>query len=312
MGESFVGGLAAPVAVVNLLENHGEFRDPEGFVPRQRRNIAAGLPGVFGDEFIARVPAGTGRDGFEARAGDERAAPVAERQADVAERIADGGHFPIKHSFDAIGRVFVEHDVVELEIVVDQRRCAGRGNGFRKPCHDAIHFGARLGAGAIPSISPAVDLALDESFGFAERSEAVLFDIDRMHLDYAVDECPADARGAIFVARDFGRNAGAENDAPAALHQKEWRADDVRVFADQVDFGRGREVRMNGLQDLRFAHHIVSFGGNGTERGSAENVFAARDDKVVGEVGVAAGELFDLDAALDAVNFSLEIFGERG
>src|SRR5262249_32395186 len=142
--------------------------------------------------------------------------------------------------------------------------------------------------------------------------EAVLFDVDGVELDHGVDESPADAGGVVFVDADFGRDAIAEDDASAALHEEERRTDDIRVLADEIDFRGRSEMRMHGVEDLRFADHVVRFRGDGAEWGSAEDVLFAGDFEEIGKIRMAAGELFDCDSVFDAVDFAAETVGEGG
>ena len=58
--------------------------------------------------------------------------PVTKKQTHVNQRIANRTHLPVEHRYDARGIVFVEHDVVELEVVVNNRGVATgvRGNSI--------------------------------------------------------------------------------------------------------------------------------------------------------------------------------------
>ena len=202
MAETLVGGLAAPEAVVNLLQNHGQLEHAEHFVPGKRRQIAAGLLGVVRHEFVAREPA---------RA---RWSPLAEwcrAPASNSSSTASGrGRYSgsptvvISQSSTASirsGAPSVEHHVVELEIVVNQRRRAGRRNGRGQPRHHAIHFRTGLGPRALPALGPSLHLPFDESLRLAERDQPVFFDIDAVQLDQAIDKRAADALRVIFVTR---------------------------------------------------------------------------------------------------------------
>src|SRR5579871_715349 len=83
-GEARVLGLAEGPAMVDLLEDHGQFEDSKDFVPGDVGNIATRTGGVVVDEFVASVPAGRGGAGV----------PVAEGESEVDKGVADGGHFP--------------------------------------------------------------------------------------------------------------------------------------------------------------------------------------------------------------------------
>ena len=52
---------------------------------------------------------------------------------------------------------------------------------------------------------------------------------------------------------------------------------------------------MDGGEEAELAGHVVGFGGDGAEGGTAEDVFVGTDGEEVGQVGVAAGELGDGD-----------------
>ncbi len=138
----------------------------------------------------------------------------------------------------------------------------------------------------------------------------MVFDIDGVHLNQAVGEGLADAMRVIFVRGDLGWNAVAQNDAVSTLHQIKRRADDGRVFAQEINFGRGRKVRVDRFEDMKFANHVVRFGSNGAQRSPAQDIFARADVEEVGQVRVTAGELLDFDAGVDAGEFSAQKSGQ--
>src|SRR5205085_1619609 len=106
-------------------------KDAEHFIPTNGGAIAPGLLRVLSDEFVARVPSVSLIEGVaDSFAGGGAAhRPVTESQPNIGERIADSRHFPIEYSFDAIEGGCIEHDVVELEVIVNEGGLAGRGNG---------------------------------------------------------------------------------------------------------------------------------------------------------------------------------------
>jgi len=96
----------------------------------------------------------------------------------------------------------------------------------------------------------------------------------------------------------------AQDHAAAPLHQKKRRADDLGILTDQVNFGRGAEMRMHGLKHARFANHVVRFGRDRAERRAPQHHLASSDSQKISEIRMAAGKLFDFDSIPSLLNFA--------
>ena len=260
-------------------------------MPGQMAEVASGAKGVAFDELITSEPIG-GRGAKQAVGAADL--PIGERHAEVDERVADGAHFPIEDGLDA-GGVEGEEEIIELVVVVDD---GGRALGRKRRLevgNDFVEFGEGFGAGLLPAASPAVDLAGEEAGGLAKVEEAGRGEVDGVKFDEGVDEGFAEGpRGG----GDFGGVAVEASEA--ALHQVEGDADDGWVLTAVEDAGGGREDGSESGQDAILAGHVMGFGRQRTERGPAEDAFAAGCAKEVGEVRVAAGELPDFERTIEA------------
>src|SRR5215469_11864448 len=76
----------------------------------------------------------------------------------------------------------IKQHVVQLEIVMDQRRCRARGNMLGQPARKRFYLGYIVRLGAEVAFDPALYLASKETFGIAEFVQPGRVPIDGMYL----------------------------------------------------------------------------------------------------------------------------------
>ena len=173
--------LATPEAVVNLLQNHCQLEDAKYFVVTDLREVASGSLRITLNELISRVPTGLRCErGHSASAQLRRLnpSPVTQRQAQIGQWIANRRHLPIEHRLDALGRVFAEHNVIQLVIVMHQGRRGRRRSVIDEPSNHAIHLRHVIRCGPFPTISPTLHLAFKKSFRLTEGNQTGPGNID--------------------------------------------------------------------------------------------------------------------------------------
>src|ERR1700730_3089958 len=104
-----------------------------------------------------------------------------------------------------------------------------------EPLDEPVHERDLLGLRTFPALEPAAHLAVQKSVGFSKRDQSVLFNIDGVQLNQAVDESSAHSRRIIGKDREFVRNTIADDDPSPALHDEEDCADDRCVLAKVKD-----------------------------------------------------------------------------
>ena len=123
IAESFVLRLALHIAKVNLLNHYGDFEPCKCFIKNDLGQIAARRFLVSLDNLFTRQPAGPfviARN--ELLVSLPLHGPVSEKQSNIDQRVADRRHLPVKNCHHASRLLFIKHHVVELEIVVNNRR----------------------------------------------------------------------------------------------------------------------------------------------------------------------------------------------
>ena len=80
--------------------------------------------------------------------------PVGERSAEIEQRIADRRHLPVEHAEHLREVLRGEHDVVELEVVVNQRRPALLRQVIREPARGLIDQGPSSDQSLAQAFSP--------------------------------------------------------------------------------------------------------------------------------------------------------------
>ena len=149
-----------------------------------------------------------------------------------------------------------QHQVIELEIVVDQRGSERPGTCPASQVITPSISGLSSVLARRQRSAPSLDLPLQEAFGLAQRQQIILDQIDRVQgtkqsMKPRLTRAASPARGE----RRTGPRPRS-TDAVPTLHQKKWGADDRRVFAQQVHFGRGRERRVDSLPSTRYSRAI--------------------------------------------------------
>ena len=91
--------------------------------------------------------------------------PIAEGGTQIHQRIAHGGHLPVQQPSDARGIVRIYQNVVQLVVVMNQRRSRFGGHFGGQPLRGLVHGRHILGLRIFPSLAPAFDLTADVAFG---------------------------------------------------------------------------------------------------------------------------------------------------
>ena len=294
------------VAVVDLLGDGRHPEQPEDLVepPLLARHGPAGALGVRRHELVAgehprqvrRHPAHhlelLGVVGLH---------PVGHRAGEVHERVAQGRHLPVEHPDDAGDVVGVEHEVVELEVVVDH---AGRdvvGLVRIEPRHHGLEVGHVLGARVAVAGRPSLDLAADVARALAEVGEPGGPRVDAVQLGEHVDGVEAQGAGLVGGERDVGGPLAARDHAGDPVHRVEVAAHDLGVVAERDHRGDVVEHRGQRRLDDVLPVHVVRTLGLRALRGAADDEVAARGvAQQVGQVARATGELPHLGRALEA------------
>src|SRR5215471_7946277 len=134
MREPRIVGLPTREAAEDLLDDDGNLEEREGLVELNVRQVAAASCRVPIDDLVAREPAGPIRDGRQrvAMLGRLASRPVREQDADVNERVTERAHLPVEYGDEPGEIAGIEHDVVELEVAVDDRRVLRIGRHLTK------------------------------------------------------------------------------------------------------------------------------------------------------------------------------------
>lgn len=110
--------------LVDLLGDDRDLEQPIHVVEDRIRHLAAAGLLVALDDLAPVEVTGHGRGQQRQHLGFvrvRRVDPVAKGRAQFHQRVADGGHLPLEHREDAIQVRRIEHEVVVLEVPVDQR-----------------------------------------------------------------------------------------------------------------------------------------------------------------------------------------------
>ena len=257
---------------------------------------AGGLRVVLG-ELAARVAAGCrGRPEREGPHGRRVVGldPVTERGAEVHQRVADGRHLPVEHAAHAREVVGVEHEVVVLEVVVQQGRRARLRHVRGQPGGDGVHRGDLVGDGGGVAPGPALDLPAHVALGVPERAQPGRVDVERVQLGEGVGgrlrQPPREGR----VDLQTRGEATAQHDAADALHQIEPGPEDRFIVAQQQRPRHPRVHRRELAEDRKLAVHVVCRLDLRAERRPAQHQLVLADLQEIGEIRVTARELLDL------------------
>src|SRR5215207_10026204 len=121
-GEALVCCLTVLVASVDLLQYPGQFEVPEDDVPVHLGEVAPTLFGVAVDKLFAGHEAWRyrhGRHDGRKLVGIAGFDPVRERDGEVEERVSDSRHLPVEDRTYTREVFWVEDQVIELVVVVD-------------------------------------------------------------------------------------------------------------------------------------------------------------------------------------------------
>ena len=294
-------GLAPDETNENLLQDDGDLEGAEDVVPPHRAEVEAGPLRVARDRLGARGEAvAPARHGRRLDPGLRVAglAPKGQQVAQVHQRIAAGAHVPVEHGDRARRVLGADDHVVEFGVVVQQRDRLRRRTVRVEPGGDRIQARIVRFLGRVPTLGPAGQLALDEALGPAQLAKAGRFGIDLVEIGEGVDHGLADAPGEVRIALEARRQIGADDDAAAALHDMERRADHPVVRAQHVAARRQRIDPPEPGQHPVLPGHVVGAGRDRPERRPAQDVLGLPKAQQVGEIGVAAAELADLQRPL--------------
>src|SRR5262249_42067217 len=126
-----------------LLDDNGDLEQREGLVEMNVRQVAAATAAVALDDFVASEPAGPTRDRRQrvTMLGWLASRPVREHNADVDERIAERAHLPVQYGEEPAEVGGIQHDVVELEVAVNDSRAIRIGRHLPKqPSGERFHL----------------------------------------------------------------------------------------------------------------------------------------------------------------------------
>ena len=193
--------------------------------------------------------------------------------------------------------VRVEHDVIELEVAVhDRRRRRVGGQMLAQPVGERVHLRQRRRARSVPALGPPAHLALDEAGRLAEGAETLRVNVDRVQIRQRIDHRLADAPPRRGV-RERRRLFGAHHQAAPALHRVEHRPDDLEVFAEQVRPRREGKDAVHRGEPAELARHVVRGRRHRAERRPADDEVHVAEADEIGQVRVAAGKLRDVRLA---------------
>ena len=119
--------------------------------------------------------------------------------------------------------------------------------------------------------------------------------VDLVEIGERVDDGLADAPGEAGIALEGRRQVAADDDAVTPLHDVERRADHRLVHAQQVTARRQRIDPPQAGQHTVLARHVVGAGRDRPQGRPAQHVLGFPVAKQVGQVGVAAAELAELE-----------------
>src|ERR1700676_1320968 len=152
--------LAAMETHIDLLQHHRQLEEREHFVIVDEREIAPGFFSVAAEKLIAREPAWLQSDRRLRPSWITGLRPVAENEPEIYKRIPDSRHLPVEHGLNLARIARVQHEVVQLEIIVNQRRSGRNGQTIGEPLDEPVHPKDLLGFRAFPALEPTAHLAV--------------------------------------------------------------------------------------------------------------------------------------------------------
>src|SRR6185437_12342795 len=300
-------------AVKDLLQDHRQLENSQHLVIGDLRHIASSARGVTLEETTAVIPSWPGSECGKRRSAQLRSAqptPVAKRESNIYQRIADGTHLPIEYRFNLLSRPVSEHHVVELVVVVDDGGSCGLWHSRCEPRNHAVHLRFLFDLRPAPALAPAAHLPFQEAFRLSQRNQAGGDNVDGMQAGKAIDESLTDDLRMISNRLNLGWDSFAQNASTASLHQVEDRPDDGHVLTQVIYIRSFGKMRMYGLQHMKFARHVVSFGRDRTKRTASQHKLFVAALQQVGEIRMSSGELLDRNRVCDALNFPAQILAQ--
>jgi hypothetical protein len=226
---------------------------------------------------------------------------------EIGHRVAKSGKLPVEHSRHA-RFAGMEDQVAETEVAVDERAFfLALGRMLAQPSGKPVDLGNSLGiARKLPLPGPALDLPGDETAGPAEVAEAGGVDIDGM------DRRKRLGRGAVhetaFAARHLAQAAVGEDAAFHALHDIEWRADDVGPVAIENHRRHGHAGSGKRLLDAEFTVHGMRRRKEFARRLLAQHEAVPAEIEKIGRVGLPSGDRLQRHRAFHAESRTEVVF----
>jgi hypothetical protein len=191
---------------------------------------------------------------------------------------------------------------------VDERRPRRVGRQpLDEPRGEGVHLRHLARLRAVPALGPAAHLPPDEPGRLPQPDEPVRLDVDGVEVGERVHQRAARAPARRGPAVEFGRLLRADDEAAPALHEVEGRADDRGVPAEHERARREPVDRVDGLQDVELARHVVRARRHGAERRPAHHELLSAEAQQVSQVRVSARELLDRHRRR-----RVEAFAQRG
>src|SRR5215212_11019319 len=306
--EAFVPGLALLPAGVDLLQDHGELEVTEDHVPVHLGEVPPALLSVTLHELRAGHEAGRGghrRHYLFELLGVCRLGPVGERDGQVEEWIAHRGHLPVEDGTHLGQVVGVEHQVVELVIVVNDGRLGALGDVSDEPVGERLYFPDLVGFGLLVAPDPAPDLPLEKAIRAAQVPEPCLLRVHGVQLRQGVRYGARDPMAELGGRHDSLRELIVHHDAFSPLHYVKGRPDDRLVLAEEVRPRREWVRLVQFHKHAGLATHVVGFGGNAPERRTPQHALPLPYLEQVREVGSPGGKLAHLEFAFGEIVYVL-------
>jgi hypothetical protein len=181
---------------------------------------------------------------------------------------------------------------------VDDGRLRALGNVLDEPIGERPDLPYLVGSGFLVAGDPTFELPLQETLRAAKVPKTGLVGVYCVQLRQGVGDGAGDPMAKLAGGLDPYREFVVYHNASAALHDVEGRPYDRLVLAEEVGF-RGEGVRLVQLdKHAGLAAHVVSFGGDGSERRAPEHALPVPYLEQVGEVRGSGGKLADLQLAL--------------
>ena len=165
------------------------------------------------------------------------------------------------------------------------------GQPRRQP-RDFWSFGC---ARPLVAIDPAGDLALHVAFGMSDGVETGRAPVERVQLHQHSNQRFGDGPMKVGIRLPIQREILIQHQAAAALHHVELCADHLHVLAQDKWLWSEWEARVEALEDVELARHVVRPWRHRTERRPPQHRLPVARAEQIRQVGVAGWELLHLD-----------------